>query len=186
MIKMWRNLLFSEQEFANVLRNPWIDSQPGADTTTLLDVPACQATYLRWRNRFLESLNVYKAIGISFVGRIRIRFCWEVKSKKKRLILSSNRYWIMETTRWKTIRWTWARICKRLRSPGFDFKKSIQPAFVARRAWSSNKVSIQARQVGNRFLGSLKVLQIRALEMEEQRNRQSMDHRVHRVATATF
>jgi hypothetical protein len=69
-------------------------------------LPHC---HIGWRNRFLESLNVYKfglRAGYRFVGRIRIRFCWEVKSKKKRLILPSNRQWTMETIRRKTIRWT--------------------------------------------------------------------------------
>ncbi len=55
-----------------------------------------------------------------------------------------------------------ARICKRLRSPGIDFKESIPPAYVAWRAGTSNRV-VPARQAGNRFLGSLKGLQIRAL-----------------------
>jgi hypothetical protein len=34
----------------------------------------------------------------------------------------------------------WVRICKRLRSPGFDSKESIQPAYVAWRAGTSNRV----------------------------------------------
>ncbi len=54
-------------------------------------------------------------------------------------------YWVVRGARlreWKKrIQWSWARICKRLRSPGID----------------------SARQAGNRFLGSLKGLQIRAL-----------------------
>ncbi len=130
----------------------------------------------------LKRLQGYRDIVCGY----QIRLCWEVKSKVKRLFLPSNRQRTMEATRWKTIRWTWERICKRLRSPGFDSKEAIPPAYVARRACSSNKVSIQARQAENRFLGSSKVLQIRALEMVERRNRQSMEHRVHRVATATF
>jgi hypothetical protein len=32
------------------------------------------------------------------------------------------------------------RVCKRLRSPGIDSKKSIPPAYVASRAGSSNRV----------------------------------------------
>ncbi len=48
-----------------------------------------------------------------------------------------------------------ARICKRLRSP-------IPPAYVAWRANTTNMVVVPARQAGNRFLGSLKGLQIRA------------------------
>ncbi len=50
----------------------------------------------------------------------------------------------------------WARICQGLSSPGIDYKKSIPPANVAGQAGTSNSV-------GNRFLGSLKGLQIRAL-----------------------
>jgi hypothetical protein len=59
--------------------------------------------------------------------------------------------------------WNWARICKRLRSSEIDSKKSIPPAFVAWLAGTSNGVVVPARQAGNRFLGSLKGLQIRAL-----------------------
>ncbi len=55
-----------------------------------------------------------------------------------------------------------ARICKRLRSPGIDSKESIPPAYVARRADTSNRVVVPARQAVNRFLGFLKGLQIRA------------------------
>ncbi len=46
---------------------------------------------------------------------------------------------------------------KRLRSPEIDSKESIPPAYVA---WQA--VVVPARQTGNRFLGSLKGLQIRA------------------------
>jgi hypothetical protein len=49
-----------------------------------------------------------------------------------------------------------ACICKHLRSPGID------SANVVCRAGSTNTVVVQARQAGNRFLGSLKGLQIRA------------------------
>jgi hypothetical protein len=56
-----------------------------------------------------------------------------------------------------------ARICKCLRSPRIDSKESIAPAFVAWRAGTSNRVVVPTRQAGNRFLGSLKGLQIRAL-----------------------
>ncbi len=77
-----------------------------------------------------------------------------------------------------------ARICKRLRSPGIDskesipdskesisdfkestrdFKESIPPAYEAWRAGTSHRVVIPASQAGNRFLSSLKGLQIRAL-----------------------
>ena len=57
-----------------------------------------------------------------------------------------------------------ARICKRLRRPGIDSEVSIPPAYVARRAGTTNRVVVPARQAGNRFLGSLKGLQIRAQE----------------------
>jgi hypothetical protein len=56
-----------------------------------------------------------------------------------------------------------ARICKRLRSPGIDSNESIPPAYVAWRAGTSNRAVVSARQAGNRFLGSLKDLKIRAL-----------------------
>ncbi len=48
-----------------------------------------------------------------------------------------------------------ARICKRLRSPGIDFKESIPPAYETWRASTSNEVVVPAPQAGNRFLGSL-------------------------------
>jgi hypothetical protein len=56
-----------------------------------------------------------------------------------------------------------ARICKRLWSPGIDSKESIPPACVAWRAGTSNRVVVTAHRAKNRFLGSLKGLQIRAL-----------------------
>jgi hypothetical protein len=52
-------------------------------------------------------------------------------------------------------------MCKRLGSQGIDSKESIPLAYVAWRAGTSNRVVVPARQAGNRFLGSLKVLQIR-------------------------
>ncbi len=56
-----------------------------------------------------------------------------------------------------------ARICKRLWIPGIESEESIWPAaYVAWRAGSPNVVVVPARQAGNRFLGSLKGLQIRA------------------------
>ncbi len=58
---------------------------------------------------------------------------------------------------------TWARICKRLRRPGIDSEDSIPPAYVAWRAGTTYRVVVPARQAGNRFLGSLKGLQIRTL-----------------------
>jgi hypothetical protein len=58
---------------------------------------------------------------------------------------------------------TRARICKRLRRPGIDSEDSIPPTFVAWQAGTTNRVVVPARQAGNRFLGSLKGLQLRAL-----------------------
>jgi hypothetical protein len=52
--------------------------------------------------------------------------------------------------------------CKRFWSPGIDSEELIPPAYVAWRASTTNTVVIQARRAGNRFLGSLKDLQIRA------------------------
>ncbi len=56
-----------------------------------------------------------------------------------------------------------ARICKRLRRPGIDSEDSFPPAYVAWRVGTTNRVVVPARQAGNRFLGSLKGLQIRGL-----------------------
>jgi hypothetical protein len=55
-----------------------------------------------------------------------------------------------------------ACICKRFWSPGIDSEEMIPPAYVAWRASTTNTVVTQARRAGNRFLGSLKGLQIRA------------------------
>jgi hypothetical protein len=44
----------------------------------------------------------------------------------------------------------------------YGAKESIPLAYVAWRASTSNRVVVLARQAGNRFLGLLKVLQIRA------------------------
>jgi hypothetical protein len=55
------------------------------------------------------------------------------------------------------------RIYKRLRSPGIDSKEPIPPAYVVWRAGASDRVVVPARKAGNRFLGSLKGLQMRAL-----------------------
>ncbi len=60
-------------------------------------------------------------------------------------------------------RFSWARICKRLRGPEIDSEKSISQAYAAWRAGTSNRVVVPARQAGNRSLGSLKGLQIQAL-----------------------
>jgi hypothetical protein len=57
-----------------------------------------------------------------------------------------------------------ARICKRLWRPGRDSEDLILPAYVAWRAGTINRVVVPARQAGNRFLGSLQGLQIRALD----------------------
>ncbi len=48
-------------------------------------------------------------------------------------------------------------------SPGIDSEKSIPPSYVAWRSGTTSRVVVRARQAGNRFLGSLKGLQIRAL-----------------------
>ncbi len=50
-----------------------------------------------------------------------------------------------------------------LRSPEIDYKILIPPSYVAWWASTSNRVVVPARQVGNRFLGSIKGLPIRAL-----------------------
>jgi hypothetical protein len=55
-----------------------------------------------------------------------------------------------------------ARICKRLGSPGIDSEEAIPPAYEAWRANTTNMAVVPARQARNRFLGSLKGLQIRA------------------------
>ncbi len=65
--------------------------------------------------------------------------------------------------------YSWARIFKRLRSPGIDSEKSIPLAYVAWRAGTTNRVVVPARQAWNRFRGSLKGLQIRAQRIEEGR-----------------
>jgi hypothetical protein len=72
-----------------------------------------------------------------------------------------------------------ARICKRLWSPGIDSEESIPPACVARRAATTDRVVVPARQDGNRFLGSLKGLQIRAqacAQVGEERSLQEVRH----------
>ncbi len=57
----------------------------------------------------------------------------------------------------------WARICKRFRSPEINSEESFPPAYVAWRDGKSNRVVIPAHQAGNRYLGFLKGLKIRAL-----------------------
>jgi hypothetical protein len=53
--------------------------------------------------------------------------------------------------------------CKRLSSPGIDSRDSIPPVYVVWRAGTLNRVVVSVCQAGNRFQGSLKDLQIRAL-----------------------
>jgi hypothetical protein len=53
------------------------------------------------------------------------------------------------------------RIRARLRSPGIDSEESITAGYVAGRAETTNMVVVPTRQVRNRFLGSIKGLQIR-------------------------
>jgi hypothetical protein len=55
-----------------------------------------------------------------------------------------------------------AHICKSLRRPGIDSEDSIPPAYATWRAGTTNSVVVPARQAGNRFLGSIIGLQIRA------------------------
>ncbi len=57
---------------------------------------------------------------------------------------------------------TTARICKRLWSLGIDSEESISLAHVAWGASMTIRIFVPARQAGNRYLGSLKGLQIRA------------------------
>jgi hypothetical protein len=62
-----------------------------------------------------------------------------------------------------------ARICKRLWRPGIDSEDSLPLAYVAWRADTTNRVVVPARQAGNRFLGFLTGLQIRAQYREARR-----------------
>ncbi len=63
-----------------------------------------------------------------------------------------------------------AFICLYLRSPGIDSDESIPPAYVTWRVSSmTNRVVVPARQAGNRFLSSLKCLQIRAQDTSRHR-----------------
>jgi hypothetical protein len=63
-----------------------------------------------------------------------------------------------------------ARICNRLWSPGIDTKESMPLAYVAWRTGTTYRVVVPIRQAGNRFLGSLKGLQIRAQVPVDRRN----------------
>ncbi len=56
------------------------------------------------------------------------------------------------------LKWIWARICKRLWSPGIDSEESMLLAYVAWRAGTTNRIVVPVLQAGNRFLGSLKGL----------------------------
>ncbi len=58
-----------------------------------------------------------------------------------------------------------AHICRRLWSPGIDSEESISPTYVAWRAGTKNRVVVPSRQAGNRFLVSLKGLQIYGLSL---------------------
>ncbi len=54
-------------------------------------------------------------------------------------------------------------LCSRLWSPEINSEESIPPAYVAWPASTTNRDVVPARQDGNRFMGSLKGLRIRAL-----------------------
>jgi hypothetical protein len=76
-----------------------------------------------------------------------------------------NKFQIDDSFMEQTTCFSWARICKCLWSPGIDSEESISPAYVAWRAGTTNRVVVLAsrnrfHQAGNRFLGSLKCLQI--------------------------
>jgi hypothetical protein len=73
--------------------------------------------------------------------------------------INLRRYWSFSS---KITMWL-ARICKCLWSPGIESEESISLTYVAWRAGTKNSVVVPARQAGNRFLVSLKALQIRAL-----------------------
>jgi hypothetical protein len=51
----------------------------------------------------------------------------------------------------------WARIFKRLRSPGIDSEELIPPTYVTWRANATSRVVVMVRQAGNRFPAPLKV-----------------------------
>ncbi len=77
-------------------------------------------------------------------------------------VLQQSLRWIAVSARNVNLTKNIARICKRLWSPGIDSEESIPPAYVVWRAGKTNRVVVPAREDGN-FLGSLKGLQIRAL-----------------------
>jgi hypothetical protein len=55
------------------------------------------------------------------------------------------------------------RICARLWSPGIDSEESIPLVYVSWWAGTTSRIVVPARQAGNRFLGTLQGVQIRAL-----------------------
>ncbi len=60
-----------------------------------------------------------------------------------------------------------------------DSEEAIPPDYVARRAGTSNRVVVPARQAENRFLGSLKDLQIRAQASKRSKTMKSFIHTSH-------
>jgi hypothetical protein len=62
------------------------------------------------------------------------------------------------------------RICKRLRRPEIDSEDSIPSAYVAWLAGTTTRAVVPARQAGNRFLGPLHGLQIRARDLGSRRD----------------
>ncbi len=91
---------------------------------------------------------------------------WKPPQKKRISLSVIGRYSLVPNSHWLQgicARITRAHICKCLRSPGIDSEESIPPAYVDWRAGTEHRVVVPARQVENRFLGSLKGLQIRAL-----------------------
>jgi hypothetical protein len=91
---------------------------------------------------------------------------WEEEDKRKQRKKGKRGE---KQARSRGIRWTGeksrARICTRLWSTGIDSEESNPPACVAWRPGTTNRVLVPARQDENRFLGSLKGLQIRAQAM---------------------
>ncbi len=59
--------------------------------------------------------------------------------------------------------------------PGIDSEESNSPAYVAWRSGTTNRVVVLARQAGNRFLDSLKGLQIRAQRKILKQNQSPLD-----------
>jgi hypothetical protein len=91
--------------------------------------------------------------------------CLSTNSLRKYMIYNGNDLFLIHKERninFEIIVLYRARIFKRLWSPGIDSEESISPVYVAWRAGMTNRGVVLARQAGNRFLGSLKGLQIRA------------------------